>query len=111
MADFCLVSRRTLSDHQYLIFTWHFLHGADWKSCCQRLKIDRGTFFHEVYRIEEKLGKTFRELEPHSLFPIDEYFNSTGREKEAVAGPQLIEAGAQAANRKTITRFPLKRVA
>jgi hypothetical protein len=39
------------------------------------LNIDRGTFFHTVYRIEQKLGRAFRELEPYSLFPLDEYFH------------------------------------
>src|SRR3954470_6048651 len=79
MADFCLVSKRTLEEHQYKIFTNHFLLGADWKLCCRKLGMDRGSFFHEVYRIEQKLGRTFRELEPFALFPLDEYFNSTIR--------------------------------
>ncbi|MFL6415572.1 MAG: hypothetical protein ACJ74Y_07875 [Bryobacteraceae bacterium] len=79
MADFCLVSKRTLEEHQYKIFTNHFLLGADWKLCCRKLGMDRGAFFHEVYRIEQKLGRTFRELEPFALFPLDEYFNSTIR--------------------------------
>jgi hypothetical protein len=28
-----------------------------------------------VYRIEAKLGKVFRELQPYSLYPLDEYFH------------------------------------
>ena len=79
LADFCLVSRRTLNPFEYDVFRFHFLLGADWKLCCWRLKIDRGTFFHAVYRIEQKLGKAFRELEPYSLFPLDEYFGGTIR--------------------------------
>lgn len=79
MADFCLVSKRTLDEQQYQIFTNHFLLGADWKLCCRKLGMERGAFFHEVYRIEQKLGRTFRELEPFALFPLDEYFNSTCR--------------------------------
>jgi hypothetical protein len=74
VADFCLVSKRTLDAFQERIFTYHFLLGADWRLCCRRLNIDRGTFFHEVYRIQQKLGRTFRELEPYALFPLDEYF-------------------------------------
>jgi hypothetical protein len=77
MADFCLVSRRILDDAQYQIFRFHFLLGADWHLCCRRLNMDRGTFFHEVYRIEQKLGRAFRELEPYALFPLDEYFGSS----------------------------------
>jgi len=74
MADFCLVSRRALDPYEYDIFRFHFLLGADWKLCCRRLKMDRGTFFHILYRIEKKLGRIFRELEPYSLYPLDEYF-------------------------------------
>ena len=79
MADFCLVSRRHLDDLEYRIFRFHFLLGADWKLCCRRLQMDRGTFFHAVYRIEQRLGRIFRELEPYSLYPLDEYFGGTVR--------------------------------
>ncbi len=100
IADFCLVSRRTLSEPEYRIFKYHFLLGADWKLCCRKLNIDRGTFFHAVYRIEQKLGRTFRVLEPHALFPLDEYFSGTGRTKaEELPKP------------RTILKFPLKRAA
>jgi hypothetical protein len=75
MADFILVSRRTLDEFEHQVFKFHFLLGADWKLCCRRLKMDRGNFFHVVYRIQQKLGRTFRELEPYSLFPLDEYFH------------------------------------
>lgn len=75
MADFCLVSRRLLPHLEHQIFRYHFLLGADWKLCCRRLRMDRGSFFHEVYRIEEKLGRAFAELEPYALFPLDEYFS------------------------------------
>jgi hypothetical protein len=74
IADFCLVSRRALEEDEYLVFRYHFLLGADWHLCCQRLHVDRGTFFHSVYRIQEKLGKVYRELQPYPLYPIAEYF-------------------------------------
>lgn len=79
LADFFLVSRRALNPVEYDVFRFHFLLGADWKLCCRRLRIDRGTFFHCVYRIEQKLGQVFRELEPYSLFPLDEYFGGVLR--------------------------------
>jgi len=79
MADFILVSRRHLEDEEYRIFKFHFLLGADWKLCCRQLKIDRGNFFHAVYRIQQKLGRIFRELEPYGLFPLDEYFHGPSR--------------------------------
>jgi len=75
MADFCLVSRRVLSEEEYRVFRYHFLLGADWKLCCRQLKMDRGNFFHAIYRIEQKLGRTFAELEPYPLFPIRSYFS------------------------------------
>ncbi len=74
MADFCLVTKRALDDEDYRLFRYHFLLGANWSLCCKRLNMDRGTFFHQVYRIEQKLGRTYAELEPFPLFPIDEYF-------------------------------------
>jgi len=44
---------------------------------------DRGTFFHCVYRVEQKLGRTFREVQPYSLYPLDEYFGGTLRKARA----------------------------
>ncbi len=41
--------------------------------------MDRGNFFHAVYRIEQKLGRVFRELEPYSLFPVDDYFHGPSK--------------------------------
>lgn len=77
IADFCLISQRVLTAAQHRLFRYHFLLGADWKLCTRKLRVDRGTFFHEVYRIEHTLGRTFAELQPYSLFPVDQYFAST----------------------------------
>jgi hypothetical protein len=41
--------------------------------------LERGTFFHSVYRLEQKLGRVFRELEPYGLFPITDYFHGPVR--------------------------------
>jgi hypothetical protein len=84
IADFCLVSRRTLDDLEHRLFRYHFLLGADWKLCSRKLGMERGNFFHAVYRIEHQLGRIFRELEPYPLFPLDEYFY----------GPSRINAGS-----------------
>ena len=80
IADFCLISRRILDESEYTIFKFHFLLGADWRLCCRRLGMDRGNFFHAIYRIQQKLGRVFRELQPYSLFPLDEYFNGAARD-------------------------------
>lgn len=79
IADFCLVSRRALDDFEHRLFRYHFLLGADWRICSRKLGMDRGNFFHAVYRIEQKLGRVFRELEPYALFPVDEYFNGPSK--------------------------------
>jgi hypothetical protein len=77
LADFYLVSKRYLTAAEFSLFKFHFLYGADWKICCQRLNLDRGSFFHAVYRIQQRLGRIYRELSPYPLFPLDEYFASS----------------------------------
>ena len=79
IADFCLLSQRTLDPEEHRLFRYHFLLGADWKLCTRKLHLDRGNFFHAVYRIEQKLGRVFREVEPYSLFPLDEYFHGPSK--------------------------------
>ncbi|MEJ7605798.1 MAG: hypothetical protein WKF37_05940 [Bryobacteraceae bacterium] len=73
-ADFLLVTRRTLTEEENKIFRFRYLLGADWKLCCRKLQLDKGNYFHALYRIQAKLGRTFRELEPYALFPVNEYF-------------------------------------
>ena len=108
MADFCLVSRRVLSDAEYQIFKFHFLLGADWKLCCRRLNMDRGTFYHEVYRIQERLGRVFRELEPYALFPVDEYFNGMKTTTQPVSG---FHVETEDATPGSLLKFPVKKAA
>ena len=74
IADFSKVSRRTLDNFDYNIFRYHFLLGANWRLCCRQMGIDRGTYFHALYRLQHKLGRVYCELQPYSLYPISEYF-------------------------------------
>ncbi len=74
IADFLLVTRRSLTPEEFRLFRFHFLLAADWKLCCRQMQMDRGTFFHEIYRIQQKLGRALREVQPYALFPLDEYF-------------------------------------
>ncbi len=74
LADFCIISRRELDEFEQRIFRFHFLLGADWKLCCRQLKLDRGLFFHAVYRIQQKLGRAFAETAPYPLYPLTDYF-------------------------------------
>jgi hypothetical protein len=87
-ADFCLVSRRSLNEFEYKLFKYHFLLGANWKLCCRQLKTDRGSFFHSVYRIEQKLGRIFASLRPYGLYPINEYFNGVVHKEGTANLPQ-----------------------
>lgn len=86
MADFLLVSRNALSPQEHQIFRFHFLLGADWKLCCRRLGMDRGSFFHAIYRIQQRLGRAFAELQPYPLYPLRDYFHTVlrGGRKEPV---------------------------
>ena len=86
IADFMLVSRRTLEAKEYRLFRLHFLMGADWRICARETGIGRGNFFHAVYRIEQKLGRVFRELEPYALFPVDEYYHGPSIHTRAFRG-------------------------
>jgi hypothetical protein len=79
MADFHLVATRTLDEFHLRIFRYHFLLGADWRLCCRKLNMERGNFFHAVYRLQQQLGLVFKELKPYPLFPTDEYFGGTIR--------------------------------
>jgi hypothetical protein len=105
MADFYLVAKRTLTEDEFRIFRFHFLLGADWKLCCRRLGINRGTFFHAVYRIEQKLGREYYEIRPYSLFPPDEYFGGTIRKAKVLTMPSL------PAQDKRIVRPPVRKAA
>jgi hypothetical protein len=106
-ADFTLVSKRMLTDYEHMIFRFHFLLGADWKLCCRRLKMDRGTFFHTIYKIQEKLGRAYKELQPYALFPLDEYFGGSTRMDVSIESGSLYRFPV----RRTGLRPPLKKVA
>ena len=91
VADFAIVAKRVLSPGEHRIFRFHYLLGADWKLCCRQLKMERGDFFHKVYKIQEKLGRVMRELQPYALFPLDEYFGGAVRGAGPTRTPTVIE--------------------
>ncbi len=111
IADFCLVSKRFLDDFEYKIFRFHFLLGADWKLCCRQLKMDKGLFFHAVYRIQQKLGRALPgELTPYPLFPLDEYFGAVVR-KELSSESRNVLRMPPNVNKRRPLRPPLLKVA
>jgi hypothetical protein len=77
ICDFSKICRRSLDNFDYNILRYHFLLGANWRLCCRQMKIDRGTYFHSLYRIQGRLGRVFGELKPYRLYPISEYFAGT----------------------------------
>jgi hypothetical protein len=109
VADFCLIAKRVLTPYEHQIFRYHYLLGADWKLCTRQLKMDRGTFFHAVYRIQKRLGRVFRDLEPYALFPLDEYFS--GSTKDGAMGRVKLRAeSAKPAGQRPV-RPPVARAA
>jgi len=80
LADFCGIAKRVLGEGtlSHKLFVYHFLLGADWQACSTKLGLNRGEIFHEVYRVQTRLGRAYRETRPYGLFPIDEYFGGGG---------------------------------
>ncbi|HUP05355.1 MAG TPA: hypothetical protein VMU19_15260 [Bryobacteraceae bacterium] len=83
LADVQLVAQRVLTELEFQLFRFHYLLGADWKACSKRLNLDRGSFFHGIYRVEEKLGRAFAETAPYPLFPLADYFAGIVRRRPA----------------------------
>jgi hypothetical protein len=81
VAEFLLIAKRNLTEEEHKIFRYRYLLGADWRLCCRKLKMDKGNFHHAVYRIQQKLGRVFRELEPYGLYPLRDYFTSGYRNR------------------------------
>ena len=109
IADFLSGQQAFLEDSEYKLFRFHFLLGADWRLCCRQLKMERGPFFHEIYRIQQKLGRVYRELEPYPLYPLDEYFGGTVRKDLGGESLKLLRTPIQ--TRRRAVRPPLKKVA
>jgi hypothetical protein len=115
MADFCRIAERNLDEFEHQIFRFHFLLGADWKLCCRKLRMDRGNFFHAVYRIQQKLGRAYREIQPYALFPLDEYFGGATRDPEPQPRGKVVWMPSPERARGLLPRLrllpPLKKVA
>lgn len=73
-SDFCLIAKRVLTAAQYKLFNLRHLMGADWRVCAHRLNLSKDPLHHEIYSIEQRLGRAYCECQPHALFPVDDYF-------------------------------------
>lgn len=110
-ADFELVARRHLNQDDYKVFRYHFVHGANWKLCCARLSMDRGNFFHAIYRIQQKLGKAFSETLPYPLFPVYEYYEEIKQPVSSLDTSGEETADERASRKTTVPRISPQRTA
>ena len=75
MADVEHIARRHLTPGRWHLFREHILRRREWSEVAPEIGLDRGNFYHEVYRVEEILGKAFFETRPYGLFPPGSYFD------------------------------------
>jgi hypothetical protein len=93
-ADFTLIGARTLGRGtlEHCVFTAYFLLGADASLVRRQLRISPDTFTATCDRIRYALGRAYRETEPFSLFPLDEYFSSVVFHRETPVQSSLAPA-------------------
>lgn len=85
LADFTAISRRNLTPEDYTMFKFHYLLGADVSLVARQLKMSHTNLLYHYARMEAKLGRAFRETEPFSLYPLDQYFSDTARGEKVFA--------------------------
>jgi len=70
VVDFERAATRALSAARYKLFRLHFVEGREYSDCLAKLRLNRGNFFHESYRVEEQVGAQCLK----GLYPLYEYF-------------------------------------
>ncbi len=83
-ADFIMLARRVLATRpvELAVFEAYHVDALEWVAAAPRVNrllrlrrpLNRGTFFHAVYRAEGLLGKAIINSRPYSLFPPCKYF-------------------------------------
>jgi hypothetical protein len=73
-ADLWLIAKRSLDRRERLIYCEYLLQQQPWTVVGPLTKLNRGQFFHSVYRIESKLGRGLLEA---GIFPPHNYFAGT----------------------------------
>jgi hypothetical protein len=84
-ADFILLARRALADRpiDLAVFEAYHIEARGWKDAAPLVNgklhpprpLNRGSFFHTVYRVESILGKAIVNARPYSIFPPADYFS------------------------------------
>ena len=84
-ADFVMLANRVLADRplERAVFEAYHVDDLEWQVAAPRVNreihpprpLDRGRFFHAVYRVEMLLGKAIVDTRPYSLFPPNGYFS------------------------------------
>jgi hypothetical protein len=69
--DIDLAAKAVLGAADYRIFDLRFTLGLDWPACCRVLRMDRGAFWHRVYRIAAIVGA---EIVERGIWPLGRYF-------------------------------------
>lgn len=89
LADVEIRAKSVLPFRERRVFELSELQGMDFRGCCRILDIDKGNFFHAVYRMQHLLGRAFRETKPHPLYPIGLYYGeqSSERNRRTIAKP------------------------
>jgi hypothetical protein len=84
-ADFILLARRVLAHRpvELAVFDTYHVGDLEWRVAVPRVNrtlhpprpLNRGSFFHAVYRAEGLIGAAIVSSEPYSLFPPRKYFS------------------------------------
>jgi hypothetical protein len=75
VAEVELLAKRTLSYDEWLVWRAYHCRGLEWREACATLGgMNKGELYHCVYRVEAKMGRAAREVQPYALYPIAEYY-------------------------------------
>jgi hypothetical protein len=75
-ADFVMLAKRTLPDELLSLFRSRFLNGEPRHIYMRRMDLDRGEYWHLVYRVSVRMGRAIADSEPYSLYPVSDYFGA-----------------------------------
>lgn len=71
-ADVERIARKHLTPVEWKVFRLNSLEGWDWHTGVRQTGLNKGDYFHAIYRIQAKLGAAFSAA---GLCPVDEYLS------------------------------------